>query len=180
MKENISVLIPEERIVERTEQIAAELSKKYSAIDDGKPIVVVGILKGSVMFMVELIKRMNIPVELDFMVVSSYGDSTNSSGQLKIKKDLDNSVADKHVLLVEDIVDSGRTLHHLLDYLKGKSPASLTLCTLLDKPSRREFEVDVEYVGFEIPDEFVVGYGLDYAQRYRNLPYIGVISFEEE
>jgi hypoxanthine phosphoribosyltransferase len=114
------------------------------------------------------------------MVVSSYGDSTNSSGQLKIKKDLDNSVADKHVLLVEDIIDSGRTLHHLLDYLKGKSPASLTLCTLLDKPSRREFEVDVDYVGFEIPDEFVVGYGLDYAQRYRNLPYIGVISFEEE
>jgi hypoxanthine phosphoribosyltransferase len=180
MKENISVLIPEDRIVERTEQIASELGKKYNAIADGKPVVVVGILKGSVMFMVELIKRMNIPVELDFMVVSSYGDSTNSSGQLKIKKDLDNSVADKHVLLVEDIVDSGRTLHHLLDYLKGKSPASLTLCTLLDKPSRREFEVDVDYVGFEIPDEFVVGYGLDYAQRYRNLPYIGVISFEEE
>jgi hypoxanthine phosphoribosyltransferase len=180
MKENISVLIPEEKIIERTEQIAAELSQRYKAIADGKPIVVVGILKGSVMFMVELIKKMDIPVELDFMVVSSYGDSTNSSGQLKIKKDLDNSVADKHVLLVEDIIDSGRTLHHLLDYLKGKSPASLTLCTLLDKPSRREFEVDVDYVGFAIPDEFVVGYGLDYAQRYRNLPYIGVISFEEE
>ncbi len=179
MKETISVLIPEKKIIERTDEIATELSRKYAALRDGKPIVVIGVLKGSVMFMVDLIKRMSVPVELDFMVVSSYGDSTSSSGQLKIKKDLENSIQDKHVLLVEDIIDSGRTLQYLLKYLNDKHPASLTLCTLLDKPERREFDVKVDYVGFEIPDEFVIGYGLDYAQRYRNLPYIGVLSFEE-
>jgi hypoxanthine phosphoribosyltransferase len=179
MTEKIRELIPEQDIIKRTDEIAAELCAKYKAIGDNKPIVVVGVLKGSVMFMVELIKRMDIPVELDFMVCSSYGDSTSSSGQLQIKKDLENSIADKHVLLVEDIVDSGRTLQYLLKYLKDKSPASLTLCTLLDKPDRREFDVTVDYIGFQIPDEFVVGYGLDYAQRYRNLPYIGVISFED-
>ena len=179
MKETISVLIPEKKIIERTDELAKELSRKYSSLRDGKPIVVIGVLKGSVMFMVDIIKRMTVPVELDFMVVSSYGDSTSSSGQLKIKKDLENSIHDKHVLLVEDIIDSGRTLHYLLRYLKDKQPASLTLCTLLDKPESREFNVKVDYVGFEIPDEFVIGYGLDYAQRYRNLPYIGVLSFEE-
>jgi hypoxanthine phosphoribosyltransferase len=179
MAETIRELISEQDIIKRTDEIATALCAKYKAIGDNKPVVVVGVLKGSVMFMVELIKRMDIPVELDFMVCSSYGDSTTSSGQLRIKKDLENSIADKHVLLVEDIVDSGRTLQYLLKYLRDKSPASLTLCTLLDKPDRREFDVEVDYTGFKIPDEFVVGYGLDYAQRYRNLPYIGVISFDE-
>ncbi len=180
MKESISVLISEDRIIEKTGQIAQQLTAHFKALNDGKPIVVVGVLKGSVMIMVELIKRLDLPVELDFMVCSSYGDSTSSSGQLQIKKDLENSIQGKHVILVEDIVDSGRTLQYLLKYLNDKSPASLILCTLLDKPSRREFDVKVDYTGFEIPDEFVVGYGLDYAQKYRNLPYIGVLRFEEE
>ena len=180
MKEHIDVLISEEKIIERTEEMAKQLNDFYKSQNDGKPVVVVGVLKGSVMFMMELVKKLAIPVEFDFMVCSSYGDSTTSSGQLQIKKDLENSIADKHVLLVEDIVDSGRTLQYLLRYLRDKSPASLKLCTLLDKPDRREFDVNVDYVGFEVPDEFVVGFGLDYAQRYRNLPYIGVLSFEAE
>ena len=128
--------------------------------------------------MCELAKRITVPVSLDFMAVSSYGGDTKSSGVVKIVKDLDESLKDKDVLVVEDIVDSGRTLSYLMEMLRDRNPASLRLCTLLDKPSRRVIDVDVDYTGFQIPDEFVVGYGLDYDQRYRNLPYIGVVEFE--
>ena len=128
--------------------------------------------------MCELAKRISVPVSLDFMSVSSYGSDTKSSGVVKIVKDLDESIQGKDVLVVEDIIDSGRTLSYLLEMLRDRKPNSLKLCTLLDKPSRRVVEVDVDYTGFQIPDEFVVGYGLDYDQRYRNLPYIGVISFD--
>lgn len=179
MKENIRMLIPREKIEERIKEMAGELTAKYKSLKDGRNVVAVGILKGSVMFMAELVKNMEMSVEMDFMVVSSYGSGTSSSGELKIKKDLDGQIKDKHVLIVEDIVDSGRTLKYLIDYFKEKEPASITLCSLLDKPERREFDVKADWTGFEIEDEFVVGYGLDYAQKYRNLPYIGVISFEE-
>lgn len=128
--------------------------------------------------MCELAKRITVPVSLDFMSVSSYGSETKSSGVVKIVKDLDESIKGKDVLVVEDIVDSGRTLSYLMDMLKDRDPASLRLCTLLDKPERRVVDVNVDYTGFQIPDEFVVGYGLDYDQRYRNLPYIGIIEFE--
>ena len=128
--------------------------------------------------MCELAKRISVPVSLDFMSVSSYGGDTKSSGVVKIEKDLDESLQDKHVIVVEDIVDSGRTLSYLLEMLNDRKPASMRLCTLLDKPERRVTDVKVDYTGFEIPDEFVVGYGLDYDQRYRNLPYIGVVEFD--
>lgn len=179
MKENIRELISSEKTEKRIKEIATQLTAKYKGLNDGRSVIAIGILKGSVMFMAELVKNMEIPVEMDFMVVSSYGNSTTSSGNLKIKKDLDETVKDKHILIVEDIVDSGRTLKYLIDYLKEKEPASVTLCTLLDKPDRRVFDVEVDYTGFQVPDEFVVGYGLDYGQKYRNLPYIGIISFEE-
>ena len=137
------------------------------------------ILKGSIFFTCDLAKRITSPVEMDFMSVSSYGSGTSSCGVVKIVKDLDVSLEGKNVLVVEDIIDSGRTLSYLLDILKKRNPKSLKLCTLLDKPDRRVVDVDVDYVGFEIPDEFVVGYGLDYDQHYRDLPYIGFVEIEE-
>lgn len=137
------------------------------------------VLKGGSFFLCELAKRITVPVSLDFMSVSSYGGDTKSSGVVKIVKDLDDSVKDKDVIVVEDIVDSGRTLSYLLELLKDRGPRSLCLCTLLDKPERRVVDVKVDYTGFQIPDEFVVGYGLDYNQRYRNLPYIGVVEFDD-
>lgn len=176
MKEVIKTLIPEDKLLERVKEIGNQLNEEYK----DKEVVVVGVLKGSVIFMADLVRFMNMSVQLDFMDVSSYGDNTVSSGQLKINKDLENSISDKHVILIEDIVDSGRTLKHLIAYLKGKSPASIKLVTLLDKPERRLFDVKADIVGFDIPDEFVVGYGLDYAQKYRNLPYIGVLEFIDE
>ena len=129
--------------------------------------------------MCELAKRITVPVSLDFMSVSSYGSATKSSGVVKIVKDLDESLKDKHVIIVEDIVDSGRTLSYLMEMLRDRGPASLRLCTLLDKPDRRVVDVKVDYTGFSIPDEFVVGYGLDYDQKYRNLPYIGIVEFDD-
>ena len=149
-----------------------ELSCEYQ----GKEIHLICILKGGVFFTCELAKRLELPVTLDFMSVSSYGSDTKSSGVVKIVKDLDESLKDKDVIVVEDIVDSGRTLSYLLEMLRDRGPASLRLCTLLDKPERRVIDVHVDYTGFNIPDEFVVGYGLDYAQKYRNLPYIGVVE----
>lgn len=134
------------------------------------------ILKGGVFFMTELSKHVTVPCSLDFMAISSYGDETVSSGRMKFSKDLDNSIEGKDVLVVEDIIDSGNTLHYLTGMLQQRKPNSIRLCTLLDKPSRREVEVSVDYTGFTIPDAFVVGYGLDYQQRYRNLPYIGVVE----
>jgi hypoxanthine phosphoribosyltransferase len=172
MSEQIKVLISEKEVDKKIEALGRQISKDY----EGKQVHLICVLKGGAFFMCELAKRITIPVSLDFMSVSSYGDGTSTSGVVRIAKDLDDSVEGKDVLIVEDIIDSGRTLYHLMDILRQRHPQSLHLCTLLDKPERREKDVKVDYVGFEIPDEFVVGYGLDYAQKYRNLPYIGVVE----
>jgi hypoxanthine phosphoribosyltransferase len=175
MSEKIRVLLTEEEVNKKINEVAAQISEDYA----GKQVHMICILKGGVFFTCELAKRITVPVTLDFMSVSSYGDDTKSSGVVKIIKDLDESLADKHVLIVEDIIDSGRTLSYLIEVLKQRGPADIHLCTLLDKPERRvKKQVKVDYTCFTIPDEFVVGYGLDYAQRYRNLPYIGVVEFE--
>lgn len=174
MAEKISVLLSEEEVDARIKAIGEQISKDY----EGKQIHMICILKGGTFFMCELAKRISVPVSLDFMAVSSYGGDTKSSGVVKIVKDLDEAIQGKDVLVVEDIVDSGRTLSYLLEMLRDRKPASLRLCTLLDKPDRRVIDVPVDYTGFQIPDEFVVGYGLDYDQKYRNLPYIGIISFD--
>ena len=174
MSDKISVLIGEKEVDQRIEEIGKQISEAY----EGKCVHMVCILKGSVFFACELAKRITVPVTLDFMSVSSYGDDTKSSGVVKIIKDLDEPLEGKDVLIVEDIIDSGRTLRYLIEILKQRHPASLHLCTLLDKPERRVKEVYVDYTCFNIPDEFVVGYGLDYAQKYRNLPYIGVVQPE--
>ena len=176
MKESIRVLIEEEKVNERIQEIADQINRDYR----GRELHMICVLKGGVFFMCELAKRIKLPVSLDFMSVSSYGDDTKSSGVVKIVKDLDQPLQGKDVLVVEDIIDSGRTLSYLLQMVRDRNPASVKLCTLLDKPDRRVVNVDVDYTGFEIPDEFVVGYGLDYAQHYRNLPYIGVVEFSEE
>lgn len=175
MSEHVRVLLTEKEVDERIQAIGDQISKDYA----GKQVHLVCVLKGGSFFMCELAKRITVPVSLDFMSVSSYGNATKSSGVVKIVKDLDESIKDKDVLVVEDIVDSGRTLSYLMEMLKDREPASLHLCTLLDKPERRVVDVDVDYTGFQIPDEFVVGYGLDYEQRYRNLPYIGVVEFDD-
>ena len=172
MAENIRILIPEKDVAKRIEEMGRQISEEY----EGKQIHMICVLKGGVFFMCELAKRITVPVFLDFMSVSSYGDRTSSNGVVRIVKDLDESLEDKDVLVVEDIIDSGRTLSYLLEILEKRKPNSMRLCTLLDKPDRRVREVKVDYVGFEIPDEFVVGYGLDYAQKYRNLPYIGIVD----
>ncbi len=172
MAEKISVLISEEEVAKRIREIAEQISKDY----EGKQVHMICILKGGVFFMTELSKHVTVPCSLDFMAISSYGDETVSSGRMKFSKDLDNSIEGKDVLVVEDIIDSGNTLHYLTGMLQQRKPNSIRLCTLLDKPSRREVEVSVDYTGFTIPDAFVVGYGLDYQQRYRNLPYIGVVE----
>lgn len=171
---NIRVLISEEEVDKKVREMAAEISKRY----EGKTLHMICVLRGGVFFMCELAKRLTVPVTLDFMSVSSYGDGTESSGQIKIVKDLDDSIEGKEVLVVEDIIDSGRTLSKLMELLESRKPASLALCTLLDKPERRVVEVDVDYTGFQIPDLFVVGYGLDYAQKHRNYPYVGVVEEE--
>lgn len=175
MTETVRVLIPEEEVEKRIAEMAEQISE---SIGD-EPITLICILKGSVFFSCELAKRIKGPVLLDFMSVSSYGDDTKSSGVVKIVKDLDEPLEGKNVLVVEDIIDSGRTLSYLLENLQARRPKSLKLCTLLDKPERRVVDVNVDYTGFQIPDEFVVGFGLDYAQRYRNLPYVGVLEFQE-
>ena len=173
MAEKINVLLSEEEVNKRIREMGEQISKDY----EGKQIHMICVLKGGTFFMCELAKRIEVPVSLDFMSVSSYGGDTKSSGVVRIVKDLDESLKDKDVLVVEDIVDSGRTLSYLLDMLRDRGPKSLKLCTLLDKPDRRVVDVHVDYTGFQIPDEFVVGYGLDYDQKYRNLPYIGVVEF---
>ncbi len=174
MSEHIRVLLSEKEVDARIQAIGEQISRDY----EGKQVHLVCVLKGGSFFMCELAKRITLPVSLDFMSVSSYGKDTKSSGVVKIVKDLDESIKDKDVLVVEDIVDSGRTLSYLLEMLRDRGPKSLRLCTLLDKPDRRVVDVKVDYTGFEIPDAFVVGYGLDYDQRYRNLPYIGVVEFD--
>ena len=176
MKEEISVMYSEETLNKKIEEMAEQINRDY----EGKTVHLICVLKGSILFCCELAKRITVPVTLDFMSASSYGNGTKSSGQLKINKDLDEAIDGLHCIIVEDIVDSGRTLSMVKKMLEGRNPASLKLCTLLDKPDRRETDVHVDYTGFEIPDKFVVGFGLDYAQKYRNLPYIGVLDFVEE
>ena len=175
MEDKIRVLLTEEEVNEKIKKIGEQISKDY----EGKQIHLICILKGGVFFTCELAKRITVPVTMDFMSVSSYGDDTKSSGVVRIVKDLDESLADKEVLIVEDIIDSGRTLAYLIEVLKQRGPKSIHLCTLLDKPERRvKKQVKVDYTCFTIPDEFVVGYGLDYAEKYRNLPDIGVLRPE--
>lgn len=176
MKEKVKIFLPEHEVDERIAEIAKKISDDYA----GKEVHLICILKGSVFFMCELAKRITVPVTMDFMSVSSYGNDTKSSGVVRIVKDLDEPLDGKDVLVVEDIIDSGRTLSYLLEILSKRNPASLRLCTLLDKPDRRVTQVNVDYTCFNIPDEFVVGYGLDYAQKYRNLPFIGIVEFVEE
>ena len=175
MAEKVNVLLSEEEVDAKIKAIGEQISKDYA----GKQVHLVCVLKGGSFFMCELAKRITVPVSLDFMSVSSYGSETKSSGVVKIVKDLDEPIKDKDVLVVEDIVDSGRTLSYLMEMLRDRGPKSLHLCTLLDKPERRVVEVNVDYTGFQIPDKFVVGYGLDYDQHYRNLPYIGVVEFDD-
>lgn len=172
MKEQIKVMISGEKVNARICELAQQINEDYA----GKELHLVIILKGSVFFACELAKRITVPVTMDFMIVSSYGDGMVSAGKITVKKELDEDIAGKEVLVVEDIVDSGNTLFHLKKLLLGRNPASLKIITLLDKPDRRTADIQTDYCGFEIPDEFVVGYGLDYAQKYRNLPYIGVIQ----
>ena len=170
--ETIRVLLSEEEVNKKIGEVAAQINADYA----GKSVHLICVLKGGVFFMCELAKRITVSVSMDFMSVSSYGDDTKSSGVVRIVKDLDESLAGKHVIIVEDIVDSGRTLAYLKELLMGRGAADIKICTLLDKPSRRVKAVHVDYTCFAIPDEFVVGYGLDYAQKYRNLPYIGVVE----
>ena len=176
MSETIRELISEEDVAAKVKEIGAQITKDY----EGKAVHLICVLKGGVFFTCELAKRIEVPVSLDFMSVSSSGDDTKSSGVVRIVKDLDQPLEGKDVLIVEDIIDSGRTLYYLIDILKKRNPKSVHLCTLLDKPERRVRDVKVDYTCFNIPDEFVVGYGLDYAQKYRNLPYIGVVEFHED
>lgn len=174
MAEHIKVLLAEEELNARIRAIGEQISRDYA----GKQVHLICVLKGGSFFMCDLAKRITVPVSLDFMAVSSYGSGTKSGGVVKIVKDLDETIKGKHVIVVEDIVDSGRTLSYLLEMLWAREPESLRLCTLLDKPDRRVVDVAVDYTGFVIPDEFVVGFGLDYGQKYRNLPYIGVVEFD--
>ena len=176
MKEKINTLISKSAIEKRLDEIAEIINNEYK----NEEIYLICILKGGVFFMVDLAKRLNLPTKLNFMRVSSYGNNTESSKTIDIIMDIDESIEGKNVILIEDIIDSGRTLSHIIDLLKKRNPKTLKLCTLLDKPSRRVSNINVDYIGFTIPDSFVVGYGLDYAQKYRNLNYIGIISFEEK
>lgn len=175
MKEEIRVLIKEEDLIARIKDLAVRINQDY----EGKQLHLVCVLKGSVFFACELAKYITVPVTMDFMSVSSYGDGVTSSGYITINQDLTMDIRDREVLIIEDIVDSGRTLAYLYHMLKKREPASLRICTLLDKPEKRISDVEIYYTGFEIEDQFVVGFGLDYAQRYRNLPYIGVLSLDE-
>ncbi|HZO51006.1 MAG TPA: hypoxanthine phosphoribosyltransferase [Gaiellaceae bacterium] len=168
------VLIEEGALQARIDELGAEISTDYA----GRDLLLVGVLKGAVFFMADLMRRLTIPCEIDFMAISSYGDGTDSSGVVRILKDLDESISGRDVLVVEDIIDSGLTLSYLRRSLLARKPATLEICALLTKPERREIDVPVRYVGFEIPNRFVIGYGLDYGERYRNLPYIGVLRPE--
>ncbi|MBP9001085.1 MAG: hypoxanthine phosphoribosyltransferase [Lachnospiraceae bacterium] len=174
MAEHINVMLSEEEINSRIAELGEQISRDY----EGKEIFLICILKGASFFACELAKRITVPVNIDFMKVSSYGGGTVSSGQVSIKMDVSESIAGKDVLIVEDIIDSGNTLNLLPKILMERGPKSIRLCALLDKPDRREVDVKMNYVGFRIPDKFVVGYGLDYDQRYRNLPYIGEVVFD--
>lgn len=169
------VLFSEEQLEEKIMQLGKQISEEYK---DKEELVLVGVLKGANVFMSDLMRKIDIPVTIDFMAVSSYGLSTTSSGVVKIIKDLDHSIEDKHVIIVEDIIDTGLTLHYICENLLSRKPKSLKICTLLDKPERRKVEMKVDYKGFDIPDEFIIGYGIDYAEKYRNLPFVGILKRE--
>lgn len=162
------------KILKKVIEIAESISEDYK----GKDVIVIGILKGSVMFMSDLLKKITIPCKMDFMAVSSYGEASESSGVVRILKDLDFEIRDKHIILVEDIIDSGVTLTYLLKYLNARMPASLEIACLLNKKDRRKVEVNAKYIGYDVPDYFLVGYGLDFAEKYRNLPYVGILKEE--
>jgi hypoxanthine phosphoribosyltransferase len=178
MKHIVEVMISEQAVKARVNELAKLIDKHYQNSD--QELVLVGLLRGSFIFMADLCRAITVGHEVDFITVSSYGNSMNSSRDVKILKDLDEDIRDKHVLIVEDIIDTGHTLSKVREILQLREPKSLAICTLLDKPSRREAEVAVEYIGFSIPDEFVVGYGIDYAQRYRHLPYVGKVVLLDE
>lgn len=171
MLENIKVLISEEELDKRIGELAKEIDKDY----EGEKVVIVSILKGAVFFTVDLVKKMNTPIELQFMQVSSY-EGTETTHNIKVRKDLDNDISGKNVIIVEDIIDTGHTLKHLKEYLLSKKPKSLKIAVMTDKKERREAEIEADYVGFTIPNKFVIGYGLDYDEAYRDLPYIGYIE----
>lgn len=168
------ILYSEEALSIRVSELAAAIENDYK----GKELLVIGVLKGANIFMGDLIRKVNLPLQMDFIAASSYGTSTESSGIVKIVKDLDYSIEDKHVLIVEDIIDTGLTLRYLEENFRSRKPASLEICTLLDKPERRKADIAVKYVGYQIPDEFIVGYGIDYAEKYRNLPYVATLKPE--
>jgi hypoxanthine phosphoribosyltransferase len=175
MQNNIEqVLINEEALAKRVEALGFQITEEYKE----KDLLVVGILKGSNIFMSDLVRKINLPLRMDFMVVSSYGNATESTGVVKILKDVEANIEGKHVLIVEDLIDTGLTLKYLKEMLYTRKPASIRICTLLEKPARRQEAVDVDFVGFEVPDEFIIGYGIDYAERYRNLPYVGILKRE--
>jgi hypoxanthine phosphoribosyltransferase len=169
-----NVMISEEEIKVKIKELGAQISKDYQ----GKDLLMICVLKGAVVFMADLIREVKIPVDIDFMAVSSYGSSTSSSGVVRILKDLNESIENKHIIIVEDIVDTGLTLKYLVENLKSRGPASIKICTFLDKPERRKADITPDYCGYSIPDEFVVGYGLDFAEKYRNLPYVAVLDPE--
>lgn len=168
------ILIKEDALQSKVAELGAKITEDYR----GKDILLVCVLKGAVIFVSDLMRKIDIPLDIDFMAISSYGSNTQSSGVVRILKDLNTSIEGRHVLIVEDIIDSGLTLSYLVDNLKSRKPASVEICTILDKPERRTTELEIKYTGFKIPDEFVVGYGLDYAEKYRNLPYIAVLKEE--
>lgn len=169
------ILFTEQHLKQRVAELGAAISRDYAGRE---PVLLVSVLRGSYIFMADLSRAIDIPVQIDFMSVSSYGKGTSTSGQVEIKKDLSDSIEGVHVIVVEDILDSGNTLSYLLHVLSARHPASISLCTLLDKPERREKPITADYVGFTVPNAFIVGYGLDYAEKYRNLPYIGVLKPE--
>jgi hypoxanthine phosphoribosyltransferase len=168
------ILISNEEIASRIKELGAQISEEYR----GKDLMLIGVLKGSVLFMADLIREIKIHCTMDFMAVSSYGGGTESTGVVRILKDLDSNIANRNILIVEDIIDTGTTLKYLIENLRSRKPESIKICCLLDKPDRRKVKLDIDYTGFAIPDAFVIGYGLDYAERYRNLPFIGVLKKE--
>lgn len=178
-KHHVDILISEQDVRSRIAELGQEITNFYQHKNIHTPLVVVGLLRGSFMFMADLVREIHLTVEIDFMTTSSYGNAMNSNHDVRISKDLDGDIKGKHVLIVEDIIDTGYTLQKVRDILNLREPSSLIICTLLDKPSRREVDVPVDWVGFTIPDEFVVGYGIDYAQRHRNLGYIGKVILDE-
>ena len=177
MEYKVDVLISKEKIAGRVKELAEKINREF----DGEEVVLIGLLRGSVIFLSDLAREINLDAKIDFMIVSSYGNTMESSREVKIIKDLEEYIEGKNVIIVEDIIDTGYTLQKVVETLKLRNPKELKICTLLDKPERREVEISVDYVGFQIPDEFVVGYGIDYAQKHRNLPYVGmVVKIEEE